>query len=53
MKLEPIVKIDKRNKVTSEIFNDDVMSESLDTIVIFPFFTNLEQLEAGFRIHSL
>ena len=38
MKLEPIVKIDKRNKVTSEIFNDDVMSESLDTIAIFPFF---------------
>ena len=35
MKLGPITKIDKRNKTTSKKFNDDVMSENCDVIVIF------------------
>ena len=36
MKLGPVTKIDKRNKTTSKKFDDDVMSENWDVIVIFP-----------------
>ena len=35
MKLEPVTKLDKRNKV---MLNDDVMSENCDVIVIFPIY---------------
>ena len=38
MKLGPVFKIDKRNKTTLKKFNDDVMSENYDVIVIFPIY---------------
>ena len=38
MKLGPVTKIDKRNKTTSKKFDDDVMSENCDVIVIFQIF---------------
>ena len=38
MKLGPVTKLDKRNKTTSKIFNDDVMSGNCDVIVIFRIF---------------
>ena len=38
MKLRPVTKLDKRNKTTSKIFNDDVMLENCDVIVIFLIF---------------
>ena len=38
MKLRPVTKLDKRNKKTSKKFNDDVMSENCDAIVIFPIY---------------
>ena len=38
MKLGPITKLDKRNKTTSNKFDDDVMSEYCDVIVIFPIY---------------
>ena len=38
MKLGPVTKIDKRNKTTSKKFDDDVMSENCDVIVIFPIY---------------
>ena len=38
MKLGPVTKIDKRNKITSEKFDDDVISEIYDVIVIFRIF---------------
>ena len=36
MKLGPVTKLNKRNKITSKKFDNDVMSESCDVIVIFP-----------------
>ena len=54
IKLRPVTKIDKRNKTTSKKFNDDVMSENCDVIVIFRNFWPIwSSLEAGFRIQSL
>ena len=38
MKLGPVPKLDKRNKTTSKKFDDDVMSENCDVIVIFQIF---------------
>ena len=38
MKLGPVTKLYKRNKSTSKIFDDDVMSENCDIFVIFPIF---------------
>ena len=43
MKLGPVTKLDKRNKITSKKFDDEVMSANCDVIVIFVFLTNLEQ----------
>ena len=43
MKLEPVTKLDNRNKATSKIFNEDVMSENCDVIVIFQILAKLEQ----------
>ena len=43
MKLGPVTKLDKRNKTTSKKFDDDVMLENCDVIVIFQFMANLEQ----------
>ena len=51
MKLGPVTKLDKRNKTTSKKFDDNVMSENCDVIVIFPIFPSYPQ--AGFRMHSL
>ena len=39
MKLGPVTKLDKKNKTTSKIFDDDVMSANCDFIVIFPIFS--------------
>ena len=38
MKLGPVTKLDKRNKVPSNKFDVDVMSENSDVIVIFWIF---------------
>ena len=38
MKLGPITKLHKRNKITSKKFDDDVMSKNCDVIVIFRFY---------------
>ena len=38
MKLDPVTELDKRNKTTSKKFDDDVMSENYDVIVIFRIF---------------
>ena len=36
MKLGPVSKLDKKNKTTSKMFEDAVMSANYDVIVIFP-----------------
>ena len=38
MKLGPLTKLDKRNRITSKIFDDDVMSANCDIIAIFPAY---------------
>ena len=38
MKLGPVTKLDKRNIATSKKIDDDVMPESCDINVIFPFY---------------
>ena len=40
----PVTKLDKRNKTTSKIFDDDVMSKNCDVIVVFKFLDNLEHI---------
>ena len=44
MKLGPLPKLDKRNKKTSEKFDDDAMSASCDVIVIFPIYSQFEAI---------
>ena len=36
MKLGPVTKLDKGNKITSKKINDDVMPENGDVIIILP-----------------
>ena len=38
MKLGPVTKLDKKNNKTSKKFENDVMSENCDVIVIFPIY---------------
>ena len=38
MKIGPVTKVAKRNKTTSKIFHDDVVSANCDVIVIFPIY---------------
>ena len=39
MKLGLVTKLDKRNKTRSKKFDDDVMSENCDAVVIFPIYS--------------
>ena len=38
MKLGPVTKLDKRNKITSKKIDNDVMLANCDVIVIFPIY---------------
>ena len=38
MKLEPVTKLDKRNKATSKKFDDYVISAHCDVIIIFSIY---------------
>ena len=38
MKVGPLTKLDERNKANSKKFDDGVMSENCDVIVIFQIF---------------
>ena len=38
MKLGPVTKLHKENKIKSKKFGDDLMSENCDAIVIFPIY---------------
>ena len=49
MKLGPVSKCDKRNKTTLKIFDNDVMSENCNVVVIFQI---LGQFRAGQRPDS-
>ena len=44
MKLGLVTKIDKRNKTTSEKFDDEVMSVNCDVIAIFPIHGQIEAI---------
>ena len=52
MKLGPVPKLDKRNKATKK-FDDEVMSENFDVIVIFQTFCQFGavwRLDSGHRV---
>ena len=38
MKLGPVTKVDNRNKIPSKIFEDNVMSENYNVIIIFSIY---------------
>ena len=38
MKTGPVTKLDKRNKMTSKKFDDEVISENCGVIAIFPIY---------------
>ena len=53
MKLGPVTKLYKRNKTTSKNFDDDVMSENCDVIVIFSIygqFGAIRKQDSGRRV---
>ena len=53
MKLGPVTKLDKRNRTTSKKFDDYVMSENCDIIVIFQTssqFGAVRRLDSGHRV---
>ena len=49
MKLGPVPKLDMRNTTTSKNFDDDVMSENCDVIVIFFIYGQFRAI----RTHGL
>ena len=53
MKLASETKLDKRNKTTSKMFVDDVISKNCEVIVIFPIygqFGAIRKLDSGRRV---
>ena len=44
MKFGPVSKLDRRNKKKSNNFNDEVMSEKCDVIIIFPIYGQFEAI---------
>ena len=48
MKLGTVTEFDRRNKMTSKKFDDDVMSKIVTSLTLFQFTTTLEQF--GSRI---
>ena len=44
IKLEPVAKLDKRNKINSRELYDDIMSSDCDVIVIFPIYGQFEAI---------
>ena len=53
IKLGPVTKLDKRNKTTSKTFDDDIMTENCDVIVIFRIFDQfgaVSKPDSGHRV---
>ena len=54
MKLEPVTKIDKRNKLILKKIDGDVLSANCNVIVIFPIYGQFgSNLETGIWTYSL
>ena len=45
MKLGPITKLEKRNKMMSKKFGDDAILQNCDVIVIFPIYGQYEGIQ--------
>ena len=48
MKLGPVTKLGKRNKITSKRFDDDVMSKNRHFTAICPIYSQFGARNAGF-----
>ena len=44
MKLETVIKLDKRNKSMWKNFGNDVMSVNCDVIAIFPIYSQFREI---------
>ena len=44
MKLGPVTKLDKKNKATSRKFDNEIMSQNCDFIVIFPIYGQFREI---------
>ena len=44
MKLGPVTKLDKRNKARSKKFDDNIVSENCDVIVIFSIYSQIRAI---------
>ena len=53
MKLEPVTKLDMRNKTTPRKFDDDVMSENCDVIAIFPIYGQFRPICKMYSLQKL
>ena len=50
MKLGPVTKLDKKNKIQLKTFDDDVISKKCDIIAIFPIYSQfgeIRKLDSG------
>ena len=55
MRLGPVTKLDKRNKIISKKNDDEAMSENCDVILIFHFlglFGAVQNLDSGHRVRK-
>ena len=53
MNLGSVTKLDKRNKTTSKKFDNDVISENCDVVVIFRTFGQfgaVQRPDSGYRV---
>ena len=53
MKLKPVTKLHKNNKIPSKKCDNDVMSANCDVIVIFPIFGQFGTIWKSDSEHSL
>ena len=50
MKLGPVTKLDKKNKIQLKTFDDDIISKKCDIIAIFPIYSQfgaIRKLDSG------
>ena len=55
MNIGPVTKLDTRNKTTSKIFDDDLISRNYDVIVIFRIFSHfgaIRRPDSGHRVRN-
>ena len=52
MKLEPVIKLDKRNTAASKKFNDDLLLANYDVIAFFQVMANLQPSDKTYSLYN-